>query len=68
MVASLAVAPRLLYWTQAGLDCILRARTSSCTRGRNANGRGLVLIRADGSRLGTNGMLMGTDGWFMGED
>jgi hypothetical protein len=63
MVASLAVAPRLLYWTQACVDRNQWARTSSYIRGRNANGRGLIPVRADGTQLGADGTPMGTDGW-----
>jgi hypothetical protein len=56
MVASLAVAPRLLYWTQACVDRNLRARTSSCTRRRNVTNRG-----RNATRCGR--VAMGADGW-----
>jgi hypothetical protein len=56
MVASLAVAPRLLYWTQACVDRNLRARTSTCTRGRNVTGRGR-------NATGRGWVAMGADGW-----
>jgi hypothetical protein len=63
MVASLVVAIHLLYWTQAGVNRILRARISSCMRRRNANGRGLVPVRANGRWLGADGTQLGADGW-----
>jgi hypothetical protein len=59
MVASLAVAPRLLYWTQACVDRNLRAQTSSCTRGRNVTGRGR-------NATGRGRVAMGADGWKWG--
>jgi hypothetical protein len=69
MVASLAMAPRLLYWTQAGIDRNLRARTCSCTRGRiatgrerNANGHGRV-VYGHGLKTTLRGrVMMGADG------
>jgi hypothetical protein len=56
MVASPAMAHRLLYRTQAGVDCILWAQTSYSTNGQNANGHGWIAIGADGFRHGTDGL------------
>jgi hypothetical protein len=61
MVATLAVAPRLLYWTQACVDRNLRARTCSCTRGRNVTGRGRNATGRGRNANGRGRVAMGED-------
>ena len=53
MVASLAVALRLLYWTQ----------TEACGRGLLTVRAGGFMMGADGMRLGADVFMVGADGY-----